>query len=276
MLDMHLFVPHPKSRGYGHYFRCFALKEAYQSLGGLAYIHFDTYPNEMRNCIAVFDGLRPTYHKFDDTLIVYIDDCLPLEDYRVDLVINQNSHIDAPYGDLSHLYGTLKCDKLIGFDYFMRRTDYDNVAIRDDGYIAFVPGSASILIEHPFVTHLMNELSEYDIRILHNMLPNELAQSLADAHIVISACSVSSLESCSLGKPTMIVQTAVDQFYLYNALAYLGIALPYTKRNLFELLHSDESRKTQGERARQFVPTNGAMKVAKRIVQKAKEKGLSD
>jgi spore coat polysaccharide biosynthesis predicted glycosyltransferase SpsG len=274
VLDMQLYVPHPRSRGFGHYFRSYALKEAYESLGGKAHIHFDAYPNDLTDCIAVFDGLRPTYHKYDNVLIAYIDDCLPLEDYRVDLVINQNSHIDAPYSNLSHLYGTLKCEKLIGFDYFMRRTDYDSVNVCDEGYVAFVPGSASLLMEHPFVNSLMSELNGYDIRILHNMPPNEIAQAIASAHLVITACSVSSLEACSLGKPVLVHQTSGDQHYLYSALTYLGIAQPVTKRNLFELLHSDESRRVQGERAKRYVPTNGAIRVAKRIIEKAKEIGL--
>lgn len=273
---MELFVPNPQSRGYGHQFRCFALKEAYESLGGSATIHYGTYPNELPDCIVVFDGLRPIYHKYDNALIVYIDDSLPLDDYRVDVLINQNTHIDAPFGNLSHLYGSLKCTKLIGFEYFMRRTDYNLVTVRDEGYIAFFPGSSSLLDEFPFRTHLMQTLEQYPIHRLSGLSSYQMADEIAGARLVITACSVSALESCSIGKPTLVIQTADNQFYLNTALSYLGATLPYTRHNLFELLHSVESRELLGNRAKQLIPSDGANRVALKLIEKAKEIGLND
>jgi spore coat polysaccharide biosynthesis predicted glycosyltransferase SpsG len=273
--DMLILIDNPKFSGYGHVSRTNALRQEYARRGGESYFVFDDVgmPRDLSDKILVIDWYKydlPDAIEKGNGLIVRIDDYERQTDKRIDLIVNQSTHILSPYGLLDYLYDDLSCDKLIGSKYFMRRGEFDNLDIYDDGYVAFIPGSSPLMSSDKALRQMIDWLTVHcdrDVHVVKGLLPQETAQEIACASLVVCPASVSALESCSMGKPTLVMMTADNQFYLYNALLATGAAVPFTRRNLFELMGSEQERRDLSNRAKQIVPTDGARRVVDKIVE---------
>jgi spore coat polysaccharide biosynthesis predicted glycosyltransferase SpsG len=274
--DMLILIDSPAFAGYGHRMRTNALRQEYARRGGQSCVVFDDVlmPRNLADKILVIDWYGynlPDAIEKDNGIIVRIDDYQRQVDSRIDLVVNQSTHILSPYGLLDYLYSDLSRDKLVGFKYFMRRSEFDDIDVRDDNYIALIPGSSPLMSDHDALYQLCKWLGThncgYDIHVVKGMSPQQTADEIAGASFVICPASVSALESCSLGKPTLVMMTADNQFYLYNALLASGAAVPFTRRNLFELIGSEQERYDLSQRAKQVVPSDGVVRVADKIIE---------
>ncbi|MBI4615131.1 MAG: hypothetical protein HY720_16070 [Planctomycetes bacterium] len=256
--------------GQGHEMRCSAIKEEWEARGGRAELLFAPPPGTIaEGAVYLVDGLGiPAYDlpRREGIFVAKFDDFGRVTD--ADLVINYSSHADSPYGLLDCLYRDLDAIRLVGFEYYPLRNDFRGLKPEegDPEVITLVPGSAPFLSTE-FAARLESTLvPRRRIRRLDGLKGDEFARELARASIVLTSASGTALESCHLGKPTVLVQTAINQFYLHMALVSSGAAIPFTLASLARLASDAGEQARLGSRACSLVPPGGRERIVDSVV----------
>lgn len=160
----------------------------------------------------------------------------------------------------------------LGFTYFPRRPEYDGIPTRDTRQITLIPGGAGSIFFSKVDLMGIYDVAEsygYNVVILKDYTPHTAAEIVCNSSIVVSSASVSALEAISVGKPTIIVQTALDQEWLYNALVddKYQMAIPYVSTgSIAFLIERPDIMIDYSYRGKCNISGNGAERICRAII----------